>query len=85
MEPNISTSLAEAVRLSGVKDALAQPIIDDLIKMGQKLRKANPDGSSHTPDEVQEILTEELKRHQGLGAGITNPLMAMDGESNTIF
>ncbi|KAJ7460180.1 hypothetical protein FB451DRAFT_1045417, partial [Mycena latifolia] len=34
---------AEAVRLSGVKDALAQPIIDILVKMGQDLRKANPE------------------------------------------
>ncbi|KAJ7494095.1 hypothetical protein FB451DRAFT_1336039 [Mycena latifolia] len=60
----------EAVRASGVKDALAQPIIDLLVKMGQDLRKANPDGTSRSPDEVQTILTEELKKHQQKGEGI---------------
>ncbi|KAJ7262385.1 hypothetical protein C8J57DRAFT_1719333 [Mycena rebaudengoi] len=79
LEPNISTTLAEAVRLSGIKDTLAQPIIDSLVKMGQDLRKANPDGSSYSPDEVQTILTEELKKHQQRGEGITNPLFDMDG------
>ncbi|KAJ6621770.1 hypothetical protein B0H10DRAFT_1945050 [Mycena sp. CBHHK59/15] len=66
-EPNVATTLTEAVRASGVKDALAQPIIDLLIKMGQDLRKPNPDGTSHSPDEIQTILTEELKKHQQKG------------------
>ncbi|KAJ6578993.1 hypothetical protein B0H10DRAFT_2443555 [Mycena sp. CBHHK59/15] len=79
LEPNIATTLTEAVRLSGVKDALAQPIIDILVKMGQDLRKANPDGTAHSPDEIQTILTEELKKHQRQGEGITNPLFDMDG------
>ncbi|KAJ6625266.1 hypothetical protein B0H10DRAFT_2161888 [Mycena sp. CBHHK59/15] len=79
LEPNIATTLTEAVRLSGVKDALAQPIIDMLVKMGQDLRKANPEGSSYSPDEIQTILTEELKKHQQQGEGITNPLFDMDG------
>ncbi|KAF8181413.1 hypothetical protein K438DRAFT_2169421, partial [Mycena galopus ATCC 62051] len=79
LEPNIATTLTDAVRLSGVKDMLAQPIIDSLVKMGQDLRKANPDGSAHSPDEVQAILTEELIKHQKTGEGITNPLFDMDG------
>ncbi|KAJ7017720.1 hypothetical protein C8F04DRAFT_1332361 [Mycena alexandri] len=79
LEPNIATTLTEAVRSSGIKDALAQPIIDSLVKMGQDLRKVNPDGSSYSPDEVQTILTEELKKHQQQGDGITNPLFDMDG------
>ncbi|KAJ7118420.1 hypothetical protein C8R43DRAFT_1099217 [Mycena crocata] len=79
LEPNIATTLTEAVRASGVKDALAQPIIDVLVKLGQDLRKANPDGTSRSPDEVQTILTEELKKHQQKGEGITNPLFDMDG------
>ena len=32
------------------------------------------------PDEVQAILTEELKKHQLQGEGITNPLFDMDGK-----
>ncbi|KAF8214703.1 hypothetical protein K438DRAFT_2138088 [Mycena galopus ATCC 62051] len=79
LEPNIATTLTEAVRLSGIKDTLAQPIIDSLVKMGQDLRKANPEGTSRSPDEVQTILTEELKKHQQQGEGITNPLFDMDG------
>ncbi|KAF8062389.1 hypothetical protein FPV67DRAFT_1422187 [Lyophyllum atratum] len=79
LQPNVSTSLAEAVRLSGVKDALAQPIIDLLVKLGQDLRKTNPDGSQHSPEEVQAILTEELRKHQTKGNGIINPLLDMDG------
>ncbi|KAJ6632455.1 hypothetical protein B0H10DRAFT_1770681 [Mycena sp. CBHHK59/15] len=78
LEPSVATTLIEAVRLSGIKDTLAQPIIDSLVKMGQDLRKANPDGSSYSPDEVQTILTEELKKHQQKGGGITNPLFDMD-------
>ncbi|KAJ6608562.1 hypothetical protein B0H10DRAFT_1815561 [Mycena sp. CBHHK59/15] len=51
LKPNVATTLTEAVRLSGVKDSLAQPIIDLLVKMGQDLRKANLEGSSYSPDE----------------------------------
>ncbi|KAJ6629052.1 hypothetical protein B0H10DRAFT_2160563 [Mycena sp. CBHHK59/15] len=79
LEPNVATTLTEAIRASGVKDALAEPIIDLLVKMGQDLRKANPDGTSRSPDEVQTILTEELKKHQQKGEGITNPLFDMYG------
>ncbi|KAJ6632423.1 hypothetical protein B0H10DRAFT_1938045 [Mycena sp. CBHHK59/15] len=67
LEPNVATTLTDTVQLSGIKDTLAQPIIDAPVKMGQDLRKANPDGSSYSPDEVQTILTEELKKHQQKG------------------
>ncbi|KAJ7755636.1 hypothetical protein DFH07DRAFT_773318 [Mycena maculata] len=79
LEPNVTTTLT-VVRLSGVKDALAQPIMDILVKMGQDLRKTNPEGSTYSPDEVQTILTKELKKHQQQGEGITNPLFDMDGQ-----
>ncbi|KII83511.1 hypothetical protein PLICRDRAFT_58403 [Plicaturopsis crispa FD-325 SS-3] len=79
LQPNVSTALADAVRQSGVKDSLAQPIIERLVKIGQDLRKATPDRAAHTPDEVQSILTDELRKAQGLGSGIMNPLLAMDG------
>lgn len=81
LQPNVSTALADAVRQSGVKDSLAQPIIERLLKIGQDLRKATPDRAAHTPDEVQSILTDELRKAQGLGPGIMNPLLAMDGSS----
>ncbi|KAJ6582540.1 hypothetical protein DFH09DRAFT_1245966 [Mycena vulgaris] len=79
LEPNIATILTETVCLSGVKDVFLQPIIDILVKMGQDLQKANPEGSLYSPDEIQTILTEELKKHQQRDEGITNPLFDMAG------
>jgi hypothetical protein len=78
LEPNVATKLTEAVRDSGVKDLVAQPIIDAIVKLGQELRKSTPDRAAHTPDEVQLILTEELKKAHSKG-GAVNPLLGMDG------
>lgn len=80
LEPNVATTLVEAVRETGIKDTLAQPIINNLVKLGTELRKASPT-SSHTPDEVMSILTAELLKAQSKGAGIINPLTSMDGTS----
>jgi hypothetical protein len=41
LQPNVATTLIEAVWESGVKDALAQPIIDHLVKLSQELRKVS--------------------------------------------
>jgi hypothetical protein len=79
LEPNVVTKLVEAVRDSGIKDPVAQPIIDRLVKLGQALRKASPDRIAHTPDEVQAILTEELKKAYSNGP-VMNPLLDMDGK-----
>ncbi|KAF7967502.1 hypothetical protein HWV62_34048 [Athelia sp. TMB] len=78
LQPNVVTSLTDAVRKSGVKDAMAQPIIDNLVKLGQDLRKASPDRAAHSPDEVLSILADELaKAHQQ--GGVLNPLVNMGG------
>ncbi|KAF7974716.1 hypothetical protein HWV62_11375 [Athelia sp. TMB] len=79
LQPNVSTTLTNAVRETGVKDALAQPVIDHLVKLGVDLRKASPTRAAHTPDEVMAILTAELLKAQNKGAGIINPLTSMDG------
>lgn len=79
LQPGITTTLTDHIRQTGVKDTLAQPIIDNLVKLGQNLRKATPDRAAHSPDEVLSILTAELKKAQGLG-GVMNPLVDMDGE-----
>ncbi|EIW74149.1 hypothetical protein CONPUDRAFT_133377 [Coniophora puteana RWD-64-598 SS2] len=42
--------LAEASRSTGIKDHLAQPILDSIVKIGQDLRKATPDRAAVTPD-----------------------------------
>ena len=80
LQPNVATALTEAVRESGTKDTLAQPVIDHLVKLGQELRKASPTRAAYAPDEVLSILTEELKKEQVKGQGILNPLVSMDGE-----
>lgn len=82
LQPNVATTLVEAVRETGIKDAMAQPIIDHLVKLGAELRKASPTRSAHTPDEVMSILTAELLQAQQKGAGVINPLTSMDGKCN---
>ncbi|RDB15588.1 hypothetical protein Hypma_004040 [Hypsizygus marmoreus] len=62
--------------LTALQPNVATTLVEAL---GQDLRKANPDGSVHSPEEVQTILTEELRKHQRRGDGITNPLIDMDG------
>lgn len=80
LQPNVASTLVEAVRETGIKDALAQPVINHLVKLGAELRKASPTSAgAHSPDEVMSILTEELLKAQGKGAGILNPLNSMDG------
>ncbi|KAH9967696.1 hypothetical protein BJV74DRAFT_879922 [Russula compacta] len=64
-KPAVSTTLVEAVRSSGTKDTLAQPVIDNLVKLGQQLRKNNPERAAYTLDELRvdihkDTLTEIL-------------------------
>jgi hypothetical protein len=84
LAPNVVTKLVEGVRDSGIKDPIAQSIIDRLVKLGQALRKASPDRVAHTPDEVQAILTEELKKARSKGP-VMNPLLDMDGKLHAIW
>lgn len=84
LQPAASTSLTDAVRASGVKDTISQPIIDNLVKLGQTLRKATPDRAAHSPDEVLAILTEELKQAHSCGR-VMNPLIDMNGTSHHIY
>jgi hypothetical protein len=79
LQPGVSGELADQARESGIKDAIAQPIIEQLVKLGQELRKAAASGAAaHTPDEIQAILTEELKKAH-LKGGVMNPLLDMMG------
>jgi hypothetical protein len=84
LQPAVTMSLTEAVHSSGTKDALTQPIINNLVKLGQQLRKNNPEHAAYTPDEVQSILTDELKCAQGLGKGFINLLIDMDSTDSCI-
>ncbi|KAF8158144.1 hypothetical protein B0H34DRAFT_782741 [Crassisporium funariophilum] len=54
-KPNVATALSDGVKETGIKDALAQPIIDNLVKLGAQLRKTAPgcvDISQDTPTEI---------------------------------
>ncbi|TFY81247.1 hypothetical protein EWM64_g2768 [Hericium alpestre] len=78
LQPNVVTALEESAKQFGIKDPVAQPIIDSLVRLGQQLRKSTPDRAAYTPDEVQSILTEELKKAFAKGP-VMNPLLDMNG------
>lgn len=78
LQPSVVTTLSDAARKSGVKDAMAQPVIDKLVKLGQDLRKATPEQAARSPDEVTAILTDELTKELQRGS-VLNPLIDMDG------
>ena len=80
LEPNVMTTLNDAVSGSGIKDLFSQPIIERLIKLGQQLRKGSGDGSMLSPGDVLANLTEELKKiHASSGGAVMNPLLHMPG------
>ena len=80
LEPNVATTLNDAISGSGIKDTFAQPIIKHLVKLGQQLRKGSGDGSVLSPGDVLTNLTEELKKiHTSSGGAVMNPLLHMSG------
>ena len=80
LEPNVATTLNDAISGSGIKDTFAQPIIEHLVKLGQQLRKGSGDGSALSPGDVLTNLTEELKKiHTLSGGAVMNPLLHMSG------
>ena len=81
LEPNVATTLNDAISGSGIKDAFAQPTIKRLVKLGQQLQKGSADGSNMlSPGDVLTNLTEELKKIHTLSGGvIMNPLLHMPG------
>ncbi|EPQ49937.1 hypothetical protein GLOTRDRAFT_97310, partial [Gloeophyllum trabeum ATCC 11539] len=70
--------IKEAVSSSGVKDSFATPIISRLIQTGKVLRKSNEQRKAVSPEEVNRILTEELKKHKD--RPMMNPLLQLDGK-----
>ncbi|EIW74161.1 hypothetical protein CONPUDRAFT_170321, partial [Coniophora puteana RWD-64-598 SS2] len=78
-EPGATTKLTELSRTSGIKDMVAQPILESVIKLGQNLRKSSPGQAAYTPNEIEAILTEEIKKARSSSRGGINPLIEMDG------
>ncbi|KAG8726155.1 hypothetical protein FRC10_007423, partial [Ceratobasidium sp. 414] len=61
---------------TGVKDALAQPVIDSLLELGKSLRKPAAKGAPcQAPSEINGILQQELQLAQD---HCVNPLLSMD-------
>lgn len=77
LAPNSHTALEKMVRKAGVKDSVAQPIIECLVTLGNEVWK-RPDIAPATSAETQEILNGELRRLKGMGP-IQNPLLEMKG------
>ncbi len=69
----------DAMTASGVKDSFAVSIIHKLIATGKELRRATLARKALSPDAVNSLLTDELKKYQG--KPIMNPLLDMPGES----
>ncbi len=67
---------------SGVKDSFAISIIHKLIAMGKVLRRSTVARKALSPDDVNSLLTDELKKYQG--KPIMNPLLDMPGESTML-
>ena len=75
LAPNSRTALEKMVREAGVKDSVAQPIIQCLVTLGNEVWN-HPDNMSLWG--IQEVLSEELRCLKALGP-IQNPLLEMNG------
>ncbi|KDQ14121.1 hypothetical protein BOTBODRAFT_110526 [Botryobasidium botryosum FD-172 SS1] len=74
LEPNATSILGDMVAETGVKDAFSQAMVEHIIQLGIDLRKEK----KHSPEQIHEILAEELEKHLEKG-DIINPLLSMDG------
>lgn len=79
LQPNSRTAIGDLVKDSGVKDTLAQPLIESLMELSYSMYAAN----SHSSGEIQEMLNNELKNIKSQGR-IQNAFLEMKGltESN---
>jgi hypothetical protein len=66
--------IRDQARDTGIKDPVAQPIIERLLDLGQSLKQSTP---RRSPDEIEQILRQELdSARQSI---YMNPLLNMDG------
>jgi hypothetical protein len=78
LTPNSRTALEKMIREAGVKDLIAQPIIECLTQLGNELWSQRRLRALSAED-VQNSLKEELSRMKSLGP-IHNPLLEMPGK-----
>jgi hypothetical protein len=75
--PGARSKVDNDLALTGVKDGIAQPIIEELVKMGIGLRKVSADNPSPQSSEIDKILAAHLESAKEKGA--INALLEMDG------
>lgn len=74
LQPNSQTALERMVRESGVKDVIAQPILEILKRLSNELYSSST--ASHV--DIQKALSNKLREMKAQGS-IQNPFLEMKG------
>ncbi|KAG9098244.1 hypothetical protein FRC06_006616 [Ceratobasidium sp. 370] len=77
LQPGARSKVDDDMALTGVKDGIGQPIIENLVTLGIKLRKVSADNPSPKADNVSKVLLAHLETAKEKGA--INALLEMDG------
>lgn len=76
-KPKMIQRIKDRARDTGIKDSLAQPVIDRLLDLGKSLQKPAPGVTQRTAAEIEGILLKELE--DAKQKGCLNPLLDMEG------
>ena len=80
LAPNSCTAIEKIAQLAGVKDTIAQPIIESFTQLANDLWTQRTAGQNQST--IHTLLNQELTRMKVLGP-IQNPLLEMTGKSFT--
>ncbi|KAF8694557.1 hypothetical protein RHS03_08166, partial [Rhizoctonia solani] len=76
LKPRMIQKVKDHVSDSGIKDPVAQPLIDRILTLGKDLLKADENGSCRPAQEVEDILKVEVATARK--NGYINPLLDME-------
>lgn len=79
VQPRMIQKIKTHARASGVKDPVAQPVIEKLLTLNSLMQKRTP---HQTPAQIEGILRQELDRARS--EGCLNPLLDMQGLSSLL-
>ncbi|CEL62718.1 hypothetical protein RSOLAG1IB_05075 [Rhizoctonia solani AG-1 IB] len=77
LKPRMITKVKEDITATGIKDPVAQPLIDRLLALGRDLLKPDKNGILRSPEEILEIMQTEVDNARNIG--FMNPLLDMEG------
>jgi hypothetical protein len=77
IQPRTIQRVKEHARDSGIKDPVAQPVIERLLTLSKSLYKQAKDAPRRSTEEITAILRQELDRERRKGC--MNPLLDMEG------